>query len=40
MVLAEAIARQQDRQQRGEKREMEIRAGHGYDVHRLVEEES
>lgn len=37
MVLAEAIARQQDRQQRGEKREMEIRAGHGYDVHRLVE---
>ena len=37
MVLAEAIARQQDTQQRGEKREMEIRAGHGYDVHRLVE---
>ena len=37
MVLAEAIARQQDRQQRGEKSEMEIRAGHGYDVHRLVE---
>ena len=37
MVLAEAIARQQDTQQRGEKSEMEIRAGHGYDVHRLVE---
>lgn len=36
-MLAEAIARQQDTQQRGEKREMEIRAGHGYDVHRLVE---